>query len=116
MQRGQEAVGDAFISYFQHLFESEGVERIDECLPTVNAWVQPETISWLIDNFSHEEINTGLAQMQPLKSPGPDGFGAGFYQHHCDSIGEKVRKAVMEFLHGGALNPNVNETFYRADS
>jgi hypothetical protein len=45
MQRGQEAVGDAFISYFQHLFESEGVERIDECLPTVNAWVQPETIS-----------------------------------------------------------------------
>lgn len=49
--------------------------------------------------------------MHPLKSLGPDGFGACFFQHHWEIIGDKVWAAVLNFLNGGSLDPSVNETF-----
>jgi hypothetical protein len=33
----------------------------------------------LTEVFTPEEVNQALAQMHPLKSPGPDGFGGCFF-------------------------------------
>lgn len=40
----------------------------------------------LEERFSQEEIIASLAQMHPLKAPGPDGFPAEFYKKHWPSI------------------------------
>jgi hypothetical protein len=55
------------------------VEGIDVCISAVQGRVKPELNAMLTSGFSHEEINTALSQMHPLKSPSLDGFGVSFY-------------------------------------
>jgi len=74
-----EEMGQAFTRYFQNLFETEGVNGIDQCISAVQGRVKPELNAMLTADFSHEEINSALSLMHPLKSPGPDGFGVSFY-------------------------------------
>jgi len=45
-----------------------------------------------------------------LKSPGPDGFSAGFFQKAWCFVGEKVSEAVLSFLNGGPFDPSINAT------
>jgi len=111
IRRGSKEVGKAFISYFQHLFASEGVSGIEDCIPVVRSRVKPELNSLLSATFTREEINSALNQMQPLKSPGPDGFGVSFFKHHWGTIGDKVSEAILNFLEGGYFNPSINNTF-----
>jgi hypothetical protein len=93
------------------LFETKGVAGIEECAFVVHARVKPEMNAMLSAEFSHEEINLALSQMHPVKSLGLDGFGVSFYQHHWESIGAKVRGAVLDFLNGCNFIPSINETF-----
>jgi hypothetical protein len=65
----------------------------------------------LIADFSPEEINQALSQMHSLKSPGPNGFGVSFCQHHWRTVGDRVRAAILDFLNEGSFNPLINETF-----
>jgi hypothetical protein len=58
-----------------------------------------------------DEIDQALAQMHPLKSPGPDGFGVCFFQHHWEMIGPKVKGAILDFLNGEFFEPGINKTF-----
>jgi hypothetical protein len=37
--------------------------------------------------------------MVPLKSPGPNEFIAGFYQHHWETVGPEVCHAALQFLY-----------------
>jgi len=106
-----EEVGTAFSNYFQHLFQSEGVEGIEECISVETSRVSPELNSRLTEAFTEEDINLALSQMHPLKSPGPDGFGVSFYQHHWGTIGDQVRGSILNFLNGSPFNPMINETF-----
>jgi hypothetical protein len=50
-------------------------------------------------------------QMAPLKAPGPDGFNAGFYQKHWDTIGLKVCKAILYSLNNVVIDSELNSTF-----
>jgi hypothetical protein len=65
----------------------------------------------LFVEFVAEEINQALAQIHPLKSPGPDGFGVSFYQHHWGIIRDQVRAATLHSLNGGTFDSAINETF-----
>lgn len=73
--------------------------------------MSPELNEMLSAKFKAEEIDQALAQMQPLKSPGPDGFGVSFFQYHWGTIGAKVRSDILAFLNGGSFDLMINETF-----
>jgi hypothetical protein len=49
--------------------------------------------------------------MHPLKSSGPNGFGASFFQKHWQIVGDEVRKAVLDFLNRGVFDQSINSTF-----
>jgi hypothetical protein len=61
--------------------------------------------------FSLDEVDQALAQIQPLKSPGPDGFDVCFYQKHWDTEGVEVRKSVLDFLNFDVFYPGINMTY-----
>jgi hypothetical protein len=48
--------------------------------------------------------------MKPNKSPGPDGFTAGFYQKHWSMLKDDICHAVLAFLNGGDMLEIVNRT------
>ena len=54
------------------------------------------------------EIEQALFMMHPHKSPGPDGFTAGFFIKHWSFLKERVCNAVKEFLNGGEMPDIVN--------
>ncbi|XP_042942922.1 uncharacterized protein LOC122277108 [Carya illinoinensis] len=65
----------------------------------------------LLKNFSIAEVEEALRQMVPLKSLGPDGFGACFYQSHWNQVADEVCVAVLSTLNGNSWLPKLNYTF-----
>jgi len=57
----------------------------------------------LFQPFKEEEISKALSQMHPLKSSGPVGYPAVFYQKSWTSVGKEVRQATLQFLNEGPL-------------
>jgi len=94
----QQDIGEAFTRYYQNLFTSEGAAAIEDCISSVQARVPPVMNEMLTEVFTPEEVNQALAQMHPLKSPGPDGFGGCFFQNHWHVVGEEVRQTVLVYL------------------
>jgi hypothetical protein len=48
--------------------------------------------------------------MKPNSSPGIDGFTAGFYQNHWDTMKDSICNAVLDFLNGGVMPMEMNRT------
>lgn len=49
--------------------------------------------------------------MNPLSSPSPDGFPAGFFQDHWSIVGQDIYEAVLAALNHNIWNNNINEIF-----
>lgn len=44
------------------------------------------------------------------KSPGPDGFGSGFFKSAWNIVGDEVSEVVLDFLKNGKLLKQLNAT------
>lgn len=55
-------------------------------------------VSMLSRPFSDRDIRTAMFAMDDSKSPGPDGFTAGFFKKHWVRVGPSVCDAVRSFL------------------
>jgi ribonuclease HI len=106
----EEDIGGAFVSYYKQLFTSEGTEGKDEFLEGMQARVTRSMNAKLIRRFEECEVDRALAQMHPLKSPGPDGFSACFYQHSWSTVRKDVCQAVLDFLNNGHFDEAINVT------
>jgi hypothetical protein len=65
----------------------------------------------LLKPFVAEEVVVALWQMHPLKSPGPDGFSACFYQRSWNTVKNEVCKSVLDFLNYGIFYSSINSTY-----
>jgi hypothetical protein len=65
----------------------------------------------LLRVFTPEEVDSALNQMHPLKSPGPDGMSAVFYQHSWSLVRNEVCLAVLDYLNKGIFDVSINDTF-----
>jgi exonuclease III len=99
-----------FTAFYQKLFTTEGMYGAEECLETMEPRVTSDMNAALLADFTMEEIDGALAQMHPLKSPGPDGFSACFYQRSWEIVRADVGKAVLDFLNHGTFDPHLNST------
>jgi hypothetical protein len=57
---------------------------------------------------SHLEIKNAVFALNRNSAPGPDGFGALFFQSFWDIIHSDVIKAVIQFFQSGWMLPNFN--------
>jgi hypothetical protein len=92
------------------MFSSNDPTGIQDCLSVISPKVSNDINDSLIRHFVLEEIDTALRQMQPLKAPGPDGFGACFFQQNWDIVGLDIWKMALDFLNLGIFDPALNST------
>ena len=65
----------------------------------------------LARGFTSCEIKKALFDIQPYKTPGPDGFQALFYQKYWDLTGKKLTQVALEVLDGNPVPRELNDTF-----
>ncbi|XP_059441892.1 uncharacterized protein LOC132174217 [Corylus avellana] len=106
-----EDISNAFIEFYQKLFTTEVVQGVDECLAGMEGRVTEEMNNMLLKPFTQGEVESALHQMHPLKSPGPDGMSAVFYQHSWGMIKKEVCMAVLDYLNNGHFDSSINETY-----
>ena len=58
-----------------------------------------------------EEVRLVVFNMNPDKSPGPDGFQAFFFQKCWDIIGEDLWKVIEALMNGQAILSKINHSF-----
>lgn len=98
------------VDYFSTLFNSD-IGDMDEVISCISSYVTPSANESLIRPVSMEEVLVAVFQMHPDKSPGPDGFGPGFYQHFWGVLGRDVTLFVKRFVETTRLPVKANDTF-----
>lgn len=106
----QEDLEKCAINFYRELFSAQQELEQEEILALVLGKVTPEMNLDLTKPYTEEEVKQALFMMGPDKSPGPNGFTAGFYQTHWDLVGPSVTQAVLNFLNGGTLPDGINHT------
>lgn len=61
--------------------------------------------------MTRDEIELVVAQANPDKAPGPDGFSADFFHKCWDMVKDDVMEAVQHFFKSGKFLREVNHTF-----
>ncbi|KAF5450402.1 hypothetical protein F2P56_030760 [Juglans regia] len=93
-----EQIHEGAISYFSQFLEA-GIARVEPCLGEL---VQPIISQCDNDFISHvpssREVYDALCSILKDSSPGPDGFGSGFYRSCWHIVGTDVVDAVAEFF------------------
>jgi hypothetical protein len=67
-------------SQYRALFQSQGVNRLEELISTVECKVSLAMNELLLTEYTEEEVTTALNGIGDLKAPGPDGMPAIFFQ------------------------------------
>ena len=98
MWKKQKEIRVAFTRFFQQLFTTGDRNGIADCLEVVAPRVTEEMNIILLKEFVVGEIEVALNQMHPLKSPGPDGFAASFYQSAWPTVKDRYVVRFLVFL------------------
>ncbi|XP_062080364.1 uncharacterized protein LOC133785126 [Humulus lupulus] len=64
----------------------------------------------LIKPFSYQDVKSAMFSINSIKSPGLDGFGAGFFKALWKDIGKEVSMAVLDFFETGYIPKFLNNT------
>jgi hypothetical protein len=98
------------VNYFSDLFTAGPAGDPRSCLEHLEENVSTSMNMELLKPFSTEEVDSALHQMAPLKAPGPDGFPAGFFQHHWAVMGKEVGRFIIDILNSGSMPSHLNMT------
>lgn len=107
----EEEIGTAFLHFYEKLFTSGDTEGVEECLWGLEVRVTDAMNAKLLRRFEAAEVDVALSQMQPLKSLGPDGYAASFYQRAWATVREDVSKAVLACLNDDIFDEDINITY-----
>jgi hypothetical protein len=78
---------------------------VEEVIPSL---VTNEINALLIMLPSHSKIKSAVFALNADSAPGPDGFGAYFYQHYWDIVHSDVISSVLEFFTTSWILPGFN--------
>jgi hypothetical protein len=107
----QNEIGQAFTNFFQGLFAAGENFGVDDCSATLENRVLADMNASLLREFTMVEVEIALKQMHPLKSPGPDGLLACFYQNSWPTVKMEVCQAVLGFLNYDIFYVDLNFTY-----
>ncbi|XP_062113464.1 uncharacterized protein LOC133824560 [Humulus lupulus] len=65
----------------------------------------------LTQPFTKKDVKRALFSIPSIKSPGPDGFGSGFFKALWNDIGVEISDAILMFFEHGEIPSELNGTF-----
>jgi hypothetical protein len=102
-------IADHVVDYYKNLFCSNPILQdqllVEHVIPNL---VGQDVNALLTMTPSKEEIKHAVFDLNKDGAPGPDGFGAHFYQTYWDIIHHDVTNAVLQFFTTGWILPNYN--------
>ncbi|XP_043697429.1 uncharacterized protein LOC122648258, partial [Telopea speciosissima] len=100
------------ISFYKKLFGTDSADSgfFPSSIPLKHGLSQAHQES-LTRRISNKEIMEVVFAFKNSKAPGPDGFGAAFYKHSWEIVGEDLTLAVKWFFMKSYLPSSVNATF-----
>ncbi|KAL0313493.1 UNVERIFIED_CONTAM: hypothetical protein Sradi_5748600 [Sesamum radiatum] len=105
----QQIISSYFADLFQTSFPSEeAMERVIRGMP---ARVSENMNDTLIQPFLADEVKFAISQMDPYKSPGPDGMSSAFYHKYWHIIGPEVTSFVLDFLNHSYFDTMFNYAY-----
>jgi hypothetical protein len=99
------------VEYFEDIFTSTNSVDLDSSTEGIEKFVTDAMNQSLTCVFREEEVDEAIHQMHPSKAPGPDGFSAAFYQKYWNTVGPKVRSAVLSMLNDRTILQKINFTY-----
>ena len=98
------------VDYYQSLFSSSSPSELEKILEKVQPSVIEPINLTLLKDFSREEVESALKQMEPITAPGLDGMPLIFYQSFWSSVSDDVCSAVLDCLHNCKIPKEINHT------
>ena len=101
-----------FVQYYEELLGRKREDTIRASYDTFNDG-PVRTIEQQIEilkPFNEEDVRKAMFSIDVNISPGPDGYGSGFYRETWDIVGQHVAEAVLEFFQNGKLLNHINAT------
>ncbi len=104
-------IANAFKDYYQTLFTDEATdentqdEMIDYCTP-----LDEQDKDRLDTQITLNELKTSVQQLQPNKSPGPDGLTSEFYKHFFPHLAPLYFAMLKESFETGSLPDSLNNS------
>ncbi|PNX91512.1 CNGC5-like protein [Trifolium pratense] len=105
----QEELCEVVKQYFDDIFKPKSGEQ-EPVFNLIQRRVTAEDNIYLVAPITKVEIQQALFQMQPDKSPGPDGFNPAFYQRFWEQCGDDIFLAASNWLERGYFPTSLNET------
>jgi hypothetical protein len=106
----EEEMRSLIANYYLSLSQTHAGDRVEELLQHVQPRVTQEMNQYLLKEYTEEEIKKALDSIGDLKAPGQDGMPSLFYKQYWHIVGNNVTKEVLNFLNGGTMPENWNET------
>ena len=103
-------VKNIVVNYFSNIFKSNGIFDASAVVGAVQPMVTESMNKGLVQEFQAAKVVKALEQMQPKKSPSPNGMPPLFYQHYWSLVGNCVTQIALDFLNHGINSPKFNET------
>ncbi|XP_062085514.1 uncharacterized protein LOC133791609 [Humulus lupulus] len=64
----------------------------------------------LVELFTKRDVKVAMFSIHSVKSPGPDGFGSGFFKSMWKDLGDELSNAILNFFATGRLRPALNRS------
>ncbi|XP_060196348.1 uncharacterized protein LOC132625797 [Lycium barbarum] len=108
----QQQVEEVFVKFYKQLLGDEGGIRrhSDARIYGQGPKLSVEQQCDLVQGFTRKEIKQAMMSININKSPGPDGYGGGFYRAAWKVIGDDVCNAISECFSNGKLLKQLNAT------
>ncbi|KAH0735285.1 hypothetical protein KY285_010992 [Solanum tuberosum] len=106
------AIAQTFVDYYKHMLGSkEGgrIKAVPRFLQHGHILTTAQQMG-LIRTYTRAEVKQAMFGIDINKSPGPDGYGSGFFKEAWCLIGEDITQAVLQFLENGKLLTQINAT------
>ena len=78
----EQKIGEAFVHYFQSIFQSANTVGFDPILQGIEPKVTTQMNGELNQPFIAIEVEQAFKQMKPMTAPGPDGMPPIFYKSY----------------------------------